>query len=28
MKDNIDKLPISHQAVQEFLDLRAKAAKK
>jgi len=28
MKDNIDKLPISHQAVQEFLDTRAKAAKK
>ena len=28
MKDNIDKLPISHAAVQEFLDARAKAAKK
>jgi regulator of RNase E activity RraA len=28
MKDNIDKLPISHAAVQEFLDYRAKAAKK
>ena len=28
MKDNIDKLPISHQAVREFLDTRAKAAKK
>ena len=28
MKDKIDKLPIGHAAVQEFLDYRAKAAKK
>jgi regulator of RNase E activity RraA len=28
MKDNIDKLPISHAAIQEFLDERARAAKK
>ena len=25
MKDNIDKLPVTHVAVQEYLDLRAKA---
>jgi regulator of RNase E activity RraA len=28
MKDNIDKLPVSHVAVQEYLDMRARAAKK
>ena len=28
LKDNIDKLPISHAAVQEYLDMRAKADKK
>jgi len=28
MKDNIDKQPVSHAAIQEFLDERAKAAKK
>jgi regulator of RNase E activity RraA len=28
MKDNIDKEPVSHQAIQEFLDARAKTAKK
>ena len=28
MKDNIDKLPVAHAAIQEYLDLRAKAAKK
>jgi regulator of RNase E activity RraA len=28
LKDNIDKVPVSHQAVQEFLDARAKAATK
>ncbi len=25
MKDNIDKLPVTHVAVQEYLDLRTKA---
>src|SRR4051812_40870924 len=28
MKDNIDKLPVAKAAIQEFLDLRAKSAKK
>jgi regulator of RNase E activity RraA len=28
MKDNIDKLPVSHVAVQEYLDMRARAARK
>ena len=28
MKDNIDKLPVSRAAIQEYLDLRARAAKK
>jgi regulator of RNase E activity RraA len=28
MKDNIDKLPVSHAAVQEYIDSREKAAKK
>jgi len=27
LKDNIDKEPVSHAAIQEFLDSRAKAAK-
>ncbi len=28
MKDNIDKLPVNHAAIQEFLDLRAQSSKK
>jgi hypothetical protein len=28
MRDNIDKLPVSHAGVQEYLDLLAKQTKK